>query len=58
MVFKGSGAAQESWQTNMLKYQAVRSIATRIGYSEAALGVDGYRHEYSESAFFRFVAVE
>ena len=38
-MFEGLGAVQESGQTNMLDYQAVRSIATRIGYPEAALWV-------------------
>ena len=58
VVLEGSGAAQESWQTNMVNHQAVRSIATRMAYSEAALAVDGCRHEYSEGAFFGFMAVE
>jgi hypothetical protein len=29
----------------------VRSIATRMGYPEAALWVDEHRHEYSEVCF-------
>ena len=57
-MFEGLGAVQESGQTNMLNYQAVRSIATRIGYPEAALWVDEHRHEYSEGLFRGFVATE
>jgi hypothetical protein len=57
-VFEGLGAVQESGQTNMLDYQAVRSIATRIGYPEAVLWVDEHRHEYFEGVFREFVATE
>jgi hypothetical protein len=57
-VFEGLGTVQESGQTNMLDYQAVRSIATRIGYPEVALWVDEHRHEYSEGVFRGFVATE
>jgi hypothetical protein len=57
-VFEGLGAVQESGQTNMLDYQAVRSIATRLGYPEAALWVAEHRHEYSEGVFRGFVAAE
>jgi hypothetical protein len=39
VVFEGLGAVQELGQTNMLDYDAVCSIATRMGYSEAALWV-------------------
>jgi len=55
-VFEGLGAVQEPGQTNMLDYQAVRSIATRMGYPEAALWVDKHRHEYSKGLFRGFVA--
>ncbi len=48
MVFEGLGTVQESGQTNMLDHQAVHSIATRMGYPEAALWVGEHRHEYSE----------
>jgi hypothetical protein len=57
-VFEGLGAVQESGQTNMLDHQAVRSIATRMGYPEAALWVDEHWHEYSEGVFRGFVAAE
>ena len=39
VVFEGLGAVQELGQTNMLDYDAVCSIATRMGYFEAALWV-------------------
>ena len=57
-VFEGLGAVQESGQTNMLDYQTVRAVATRMGYSEAALWVREHRHEYSEGIFRGFVAAE
>ncbi len=57
-MFEGLGAVQESGQTNMLDHQAVQAVATRIGYSEAALWVDEHRHEYSEGLFRGFVAAE
>ena len=57
-VFEGLEAVQESGQTNMLDHQAVHSIATRMGYPEAALWVGEHRHEYSEGLFREFVAAE
>jgi len=57
-VFEGLGAVQESGQTNMLDYQTVRAVATRMGYSEAALWVREHQHEYSEGMFRGFVAAE
>jgi hypothetical protein len=57
-VFEGLGAIQESGQTNMLDHQTVRSIATRMGYPEAALWVGEHQHEYSEGVFRGFVASE
>jgi hypothetical protein len=42
----------------MLDYDAVCSIATRMGYSEAALWVAEHHHEYSEGVFRGFVAAE
>lgn len=57
-MFEGLGAVQESGQTNMLDYQTVRSVATRMGYPEAALWVHEHQHEYSEGIFRGFVAAE
>jgi Domain of unknown function (DUF5049) len=57
-VFEGLGAVQESGQTNMLDYQTVRAVATRMGYSEAALWVCEHQQEYSEGIFRGFVAAE
>jgi hypothetical protein len=57
-VFEGLGAVQESGQTNMLDYQAVQHIATRMGYPEAALWVGEHQREYSEGIFRGFVAAE
>ena len=57
-MFEGLGAVQELGQTNMLDHQAVHSIATRMGYPEAALWVDEHPHEYSEGLFRGFVAAE
>jgi hypothetical protein len=57
-VFEGLGAVQESGQTNMLDYQAVRAVATRMGYPEAALWVREHQHEYSEGIFRGFVTTE
>ncbi len=58
MVFEGLGAVQESGQTNMLDYQAVQDIATRMGYPEAAQWVREHQHEYSEGIFRGFVTAE
>ena len=57
-MFEGLGAVQESGQTNMLDYQAVRAVATRMGYPEAALWVREHQHEYSEGIFRGFVTTE
>lgn len=57
-MFEGLEAIQESGQTIMLDHQAVHSIATRMGYPEAALWVDEHRHDYSEGLFPGFVAAE
>lgn len=57
-MFEGLGAVQESGQTNMLDYQTVRSVATRMGYPEAALWVHEHQREYSEGIFRGFVAAE
>jgi hypothetical protein len=57
-VFEGLGAVQESGQTNMLDYQAVRAVAIRMGYPEAALWVREHQHEYSEGIFRGFVTTE
>lgn len=57
-MFEGFWAVQESGRTNILDYQLVRSIATRLGYPEAALWVDEHRHEYSEGVFRGFLATE
>jgi hypothetical protein len=57
-VFEVLEAVQESGQTNMLVHQAVHSIATRMGYPEAALWVGEHRQEYSEGLFRGFVAAE
>ena len=57
-MFEGLGAVQESGQTNMLNYHAVRSVATRMGYTEAALWVHEHQHEYSEGIFRGFVTTE
>ncbi len=57
-VFEGLEAVQESGEINMLDHQAVRSIATRLGYHEAAQWVAEHRHEYSDGVFHGFVAAE
>ena len=57
-MFEGLGAVQELGEINMLDHQAVRTVAIRIGYPEAALWVDEHRHEYSEGVFRGFVATE
>ena len=57
-VFEGLEVVQESGQTNMLDYQAVRAVATRMGYPEAALWVREHQHEYSEGIFRGFVTTE
>ena len=57
-MFEGLEAVQESGEINMLDHQGVRSIATRLGYPEAALWVNEHRHEYSEGVFRGFVAAE
>ena len=57
-MFEGLGAVQESGQTNMLDYQAVRAVATRMGYPETAQWVREHKHEYSEGLFRGFVATE
>ncbi len=57
-VFEGLGAVQESGQTNMLDYQAVQDIATRMGYPETAQWVREHQHLYSEGIFRGFVSTE
>jgi hypothetical protein len=57
-VFDGLETVQESGETNMQDHQAVKVIAARMGYPEAALWVDEHRHEYSEGLFRGFVAAE
>ncbi len=57
-MFEGLEAVQESEETNMLDYQAVQDIATRMGYPETALWVREHRHEYAEGMFRGFVAAE
>ena len=57
-VFEGLEVVQESEETNMLDYQAVQDIATRMGYPETALWVREHRHEYSEGIFRGFVTAE
>ena len=57
-MFEGLGAIQELREINMLDPQAVRTVAIRMGYPEAALWVDEHRHEYSEGVFRGFVATE
>ncbi len=55
-VFEGLEAVQQLGQASMLDHQAVQTIATRIGYPEAALWVREHQHEYSEGLFRGFVA--
>jgi hypothetical protein len=53
-VFEGLEVVQESEETNMLYYQAMQDIATRMGYPETALWV----REHSEGIIRGFVTAE
>ena len=57
-MFEGLEVVQESEETNMLDYQTVRAVTTRMGYPEAALWVREHQHEYSEGIFRGFVTTE
>ena len=57
-VFEGLERIQVLHQATMVDREAVRDIASRLGYSETAAWIDGHRQEYSEGLFRGFVAAE
>ena len=57
-MLEGLEAVRESGQTDMLDYEAVRTITASMGYPETMLWIDEHRREYTEGIFRGFVAAK
>lgn len=54
-VLEGLEAVRMSGVANMRDYALIQSTASRLGYTETVLWLEGHRREYAEGLFRGFV---
>lgn len=55
-VLDGIWAVRDSGETNMFDYQQVMRIASKLGFHEAVVWLNGHKSEYAKGIFSGFEA--